>query len=160
PAPGLPQFQDRPTAPPALAGPGLLPHRLGATGRALPAPARDQLGSGPPRRLQEAVQKGGEATGPSPVDRSKSGTALHLTSDPRAMPLGVVLTGASANDGVQTKDALQALVVRPPEPERQASAPVDHRSLPTAQADGAYGNRPTRQRAQEAGFRMQAPKRG
>ncbi len=71
-----------------------------------------------------------------------------------------MITGANANDGVQTKDALQALVVRPPEPERPAPAPVDHRSLPTAQADGAYGNSPTRQRAQEAGFRMQAPKRG
>jgi transposase len=76
------------------------------------------------------------------------------------MPLGVVLSGANANDGVQTKDVLQALVVRPPEPERPASPPLDKRSLPTAQADGAYGNGPTQQRAQEAGFRMQAPKRG
>jgi transposase len=76
------------------------------------------------------------------------------------MPLGVVLTGANANDGVQTKDVLQALVVRPAEPEQPVAAGVDPRSLPTAQADGAYGNGPTRQRAQEAGFRMQAPKRG
>ena len=76
------------------------------------------------------------------------------------MPLGVVLTGANANDGVQTKDALQALVIRPPQAEGPAPAAADQRSLPTAQADGAYGNRPTQQRAQEAGFRMQAPKRG
>jgi len=76
------------------------------------------------------------------------------------MPLGVVITGANANDGVQTKDALQALVIRPPQAEGPASPTADNRSLPTAQADGAYGNRPTQQRAQEAGFRMQAPKRG
>jgi len=76
------------------------------------------------------------------------------------MPLGVVITGANANDGVQTQDALQAVVVRPPEPEQPVPPPADPRSLPTAQADGAYGNRPTQQRAQEAGFRMQAPRRG
>lgn len=76
------------------------------------------------------------------------------------MPLGVIITAANANDGVQTKEVLQALLVRPPEPEQPASTPVDPRSLPTAQADGAYGNGPSRQRAQEAGFRMQAPQRG
>ena len=72
----------------------------------------------------------------------------------------MVVAGANANDGVQTKDALQALVVRPPEPEQPAAPPADPRGLPTAQADGAYGNEPTRQRAREAGFRMRAPKRG
>jgi transposase len=76
------------------------------------------------------------------------------------MPLGVVLTGANANDGVQTQDVLQALVIQPPAPERPTQAPLDPRSLPTAQADGAYGNRPSRQRANAAGYRLQAPKRG
>jgi transposase len=33
-------------------------------------------------------------------------------------------------------------------------------ALPRVQADGAYGNQPTQARAQRAGFRMQAPKRG
>lgn len=75
------------------------------------------------------------------------------------MPLGVVVTGANANDGCQTQDVLHALVVRPATPEPSAATP-DPRSLPTAQADGAYGNGPTRQRAQDGGFRMQAPKRG
>lgn len=75
------------------------------------------------------------------------------------MPLGVVVTGANANDGCQTEVVLQALVVRPP----GAAGPVpevDLRSLPRAQADGAYGNRPTQERAQRAGFRLQAPQRG
>jgi transposase len=75
------------------------------------------------------------------------------------MPLGVVITGANANDGCQAKDVLQSLVVRPEPPERPAAAP-DERSLPTSITDGAYNNRPTRQRVREGGFRLQAPRRG
>ena len=75
------------------------------------------------------------------------------------MPLGVVITGANANDGVQAQDVLEAMVVRPPEPDHPLTE-VDERSLPTAQADGSYGNGPTRQRAKAAGFRLRAPKRG
>ena len=75
------------------------------------------------------------------------------------MPLGVVITGANANDGVQAQDALEAMVIRPPEPDDPAAA-VDERSLPTAQADGSYGNGPTRERARRAGFRLRAPSRG
>jgi len=75
------------------------------------------------------------------------------------MPLGVVVTGANANDGCQTEIVLEHLVVRPPEPTAPV-AQVDPRSLPRTQADGAYGNKPTQERAQRAGFRMQAPKRG
>ena len=37
---------------------------------------------------------------------------------------------------------------------------MDPRARPTAQADGAYGNGPTRERAQAAGFRLPAPGRG
>jgi transposase len=75
------------------------------------------------------------------------------------MPLGVIVTGANANDGCQTELLLRSLVVCPPAA-AVFVAVVDFRSLPRAQADGAYGNRPTQQRAQRAGFRMQAPKRG
>lgn len=59
------------------------------------------------------------------------------------MPLAVVVTGANANDAVQAGDVLNALVVRPPAPDRPPAV-VDERSRPTAQADGAYQNRPTR----------------
>jgi transposase len=84
---------------------------------------------------------------------------LHLACDNRAMPLGVVITKANANDGCQAQDVLEAMVVRPPEPDHPVTE-VDERSLPTAQADGSYGNEPTRQRARAAGFRLRAPKRG
>jgi len=75
------------------------------------------------------------------------------------MPLGVVVTGANANDGCQTEGVLQALVVRPPAAEVPVLE-VELRSLPRVQADGAYGNGPTQARAQRAGFRLQAPQRG
>src|SRR5262245_48001345 len=135
----LPQLQDRPTPPEALAGPGLLPHRLATIGRTLRAAARHQLGSSPPRRLQEAVKKGGEATGLSPVDRRKSGAAIHVASDAYGLPLGAVITGANANDGVQTQAVLESLVVRPvvrPPAEMAMAAPAV-RDLPRSRADGA-----------------------
>lgn len=75
------------------------------------------------------------------------------------MPLGVVVTGANANDGVQAGDVLDALVVRPPSPEHPPAVP-DERSRPTVQADGAYQNRPTRDRVAAAGFRLRPNRPG
>ncbi len=75
------------------------------------------------------------------------------------MPLGAVITGANANDGVQTQAVLESLVVKPPLAEVPVSQ-ADVRDLPRSRADGAYGNRPTQSRANAAGFRMEAPKRG
>jgi transposase len=75
------------------------------------------------------------------------------------MPLGVTVTKAGANDGCQTHKVLASMVVRPPAPEAAAPAP-DERGRPTAQADGGYGNGPSRQRAASQGFRLRAPGRG
>src|SRR5512144_190649 len=119
-------------------------------GRTLPSVTGDQLGPSAVGWLQEASQKRGQQTGPSPVDRGKGGTALQLACDGRAMPLGVVVTPANANDGCHTQELLAALGVPPPTPTTLLVEP-EARSFPTAQADGAYGNRPARQRAQAAG---------
>jgi transposase len=75
------------------------------------------------------------------------------------MPLGAVVTAANVNDSTQTQAVLAALVVRPPEAERPVEQP-DVRDLPRSRADGAYGNRPSKERAAAAGFRMEAPPRG
>src|SRR5689334_18124177 len=155
----LPVVQDGPASVGGLAPRGRVPPGLAATGPAVRAVARDQLGPDPPRWLQEAVGKGGEASGPSPVDRGKSGTAIHIASDARAMPLAVVVTKAGANDGCQTHKVLAALVVRPPAPEVPTDTP-DERGRPTARADGAYGNEPSRDRAGSERFRLYAPGRG
>jgi hypothetical protein len=93
------------------------------------------------------------------VDRGKCGTALHLACDARAMPLGVIVSGANANDGCQTEDVLRALVIVPSTVE-SAGPGREVWDLPRVQADGAYGNSPTQERAERAGFRSQAPQRG
>ena len=82
-----------------------------------------------------------------------------MATDEHGLPLGAVITGANANDGVQTADVLNALVIRPPAPDHHNPRP-DPRDRPRVRADGAYGNGPTRQRAADAGFRMVAPSRG
>ena len=54
---------------------------------------------------------GGEATGPSPVDRGKSGTKRSVLTDAYGGPLSVVVTGANTNDktvALATLDAIQA----------------------------------------------------
>ena len=90
------------------------------------------------------------------MDRRKCGTAIHVASAASGLPLGAVITGANANDGVQTRAVLESLVVKPP----PAAVPAVPRDLPHSRADGAYGNRPSRGRAHAAGFRMEAPPQG
>ena len=59
------------------------------------------------------------------------------------MPLGVVITGANANDGQQAANVLESLVIKPPAPQVMNPTP-DPCDLPSARGDGAYGNEPTR----------------
>ena len=73
------------------------------------------------------------------------------------MPLGVVITGANANDGCQAQDLLEALVIRPPQPEVPTTE-VDPRSLPTARADGAYGNGPDPAAGRGGGLPLAGPR--
>ncbi|MFF7987857.1 transposase [Streptomyces sp. NPDC007901] len=49
-----------------------------------------------------ARKKGGEATGPSPVDRRKTGSKHHLLSDGGGIPFHVITTAANVNDVTQT----------------------------------------------------------
>lgn len=98
-------------------------------------------------------------TGPSPTDRAKSGPAIHLATDARGLPLGAVVTAANVNDGTQTRAVLEALVVRPPDPDR-ANLDPDPRDLPRVRGDGGDGRGPARRRAAAAGFRRVAPRPG
>jgi len=75
------------------------------------------------------------------------------------MPLGAVVSAANVNDSVETQAVLESLVVKPP-PAEAPVGPPDRRDLPRSRADGAYGNRPSTERAATAGFRLAAPKRG
>jgi transposase len=54
------------------------------------------------RRLQSrASEKGGSATGPSPVDRARNGSKHHLLVDATGIPLAWTLTGGNRNDVTQ-----------------------------------------------------------
>src|SRR5437867_7828420 len=51
------------------------------------------------RGLQSrAGEKGGSATGPSPVDRARNGSKHHLLVDASGIPLAWTLTGGNRND--------------------------------------------------------------
>jgi hypothetical protein len=46
-------------------------------------------------------QKGGSQTGPSPVDRARSGSKQHLLVDASGIPLAWTLTGGNRHDVTQ-----------------------------------------------------------
>src|SRR6266545_4637428 len=54
------------------------------------------------RRLQPRTsEKGGSATGPSPVDRARNGSKHHLLVDASGIPLAWTVTGGNRNDVTQ-----------------------------------------------------------
>ena len=59
---------------------------------------------------------GGEATGPSPVDRAKKGTKRSGLTDRRGAPVAVVVTGANTPDKTVALETVDSLGV--PRPER------------------------------------------
>jgi transposase len=64
--------------------------------------------------LDEVITKaplGGEATGPSPVDRAKSGTKRSVLSDWRGAPLSVIVAGANAPDKTLTLETPDSIPV-------------------------------------------------
>jgi transposase len=72
------------------------------------------------RRLQSrAGEKGGSATGPSPVDRARNGCKHHLLVDATGIPLAWTVTGGNRNDVTQ----LVPLIERVPPVRGKAGAP-------------------------------------
>ena len=59
---------------------------------------------------------GGEATGPSPVDRAKAGTKRSVLTDRRGAPLAVSVTGANTPDKTVALETVDGIGV--PRPER------------------------------------------
>src|SRR5215510_14356985 len=78
------------------------------------------------RRLESrAGEKGGSATGPSPVDRARNGSKHHLLVDATGIPLAWTVTGGNRNDVTQ----LLPLVERVP-PVRGKVGRPRHRASP------------------------------
>jgi transposase len=62
------------------------------------------------RRLQSrAGEKGGSATGPSPVDRARNGSKHHLLVDATGIPLAWTVTGGNRHDVSQLIPLLDAI---------------------------------------------------
>src|SRR3712207_3739175 len=61
------------------------------------------------RFLERAGEKGGEQTGPNPVDRGKPGSKYHLVVDRTGIPLAVRLSAANAHDATQLLPLLDAI---------------------------------------------------
>jgi putative transposase len=58
---------------------------------------------------------GGEATGPSPVDRAKSGTKRSVLTDGRGAPLAVVAAGANVPDKTLALETLDSIPIERPQ---------------------------------------------
>ncbi|MEV0782721.1 IS5 family transposase [Streptomyces sp. NPDC050423] len=71
------------------------------------------------------AKKGGADTGPSPVDRRKTGSKHHLICDGRGAPLKVITTAVNVNDLTQTLnlvDGIPPVAGRPGRPRRRPEA--------------------------------------
>ncbi|MDH6439335.1 transposase [Streptomyces sp. SAI-144] len=76
-------------------------------------------------RLPRTCEKGGTATGPSPVDRRKTGSKHHLICDGKGTPLHVHTTAANVNDITQTLalvDGIPPVAGCPGRPRRRPDA--------------------------------------
>lgn len=60
---------------------------------------------------------GGEASGKSPVDRSKQGSKVHLLVDQRGAPLSLHISGANVHDKWLADELIVSLVVPRPDPQ-------------------------------------------
>ena len=61
---------------------------------------------------------GGLETGKSPVDRSKSGSKIHLLVDQRGAPLALHITGANEHDKWSADDLIVSIMVERPDPQQ------------------------------------------
>lgn len=76
-------------------------------------------------RLPREGEKRGEATGPSPVDRGKTGSKHHLICDGNGIPFTVITTAANVNDVTQTlalTDGIPPVAGRVGRPRRRPDA--------------------------------------
>ena len=58
----------------------------------------------------------GDQVGANPTDRAKNGTKRGVLTEADGGPLAVVVTGANVHDSLLLQDALEAVVVEPPDP--------------------------------------------
>jgi len=105
-------------------------------------------------RLPRAREKGGAATGPSPVDRRKSGSKHHLICDGNGTPLHVITTAGNVNDVTQTLalvDAVPPVAGRVGHPRKRPDALL---------GDKGYDSEPNRRALRKRGILPVISRRG
>ncbi len=90
------------------------------------------------RRFPRSREKEGADTGPSPVDRRRTGSKHHLTCNGRGTPLKVISTAANVNDVTQTLALVDGI---PP----VAGRPGRPRHLEALLGDKGYDSNPNRE---------------
>jgi transposase len=109
--------------------------------------------AGDRRRQPCTSEKGGSATGPSPVDRARNGSKHHLLVVATGIPLGWSLTGGNRNDITQ----LIPLVDRVPSLAGRVGRP--RRRPDCLTADRAYDHRPQRRELRKRGIKAEIARR-
>jgi transposase len=67
------------------------------------------LVEGGDRQLARAGAQGRPKTGPSPVDRARTGSKHHVITEARGIPLALSLTGGNRNDVTQVIPLIEAI---------------------------------------------------
>lgn len=101
-------------------------------------------------------KKGGAATGPSPVDRRKTGCKHHLICDGKGTSLHVITTAANVNDITQTLslvDGIQPVAGRPGHPRRRPESVLGDKAYDST----AVRREPRRRRVMPVISRRGAP---
>jgi transposase len=115
------------------------------------------LDSGERRFLERPRQKGGEQTGPNPVDRGKRGSKYHLVVDRGGIPLAVRLSPANAHDATQLiplVDAIRPIIGPRGKPGRPRKRPAK------LHADKAYDSSALRRALRARGVTPRIARRG
>lgn len=68
---------------------------------------------------QTKAPLGGQATGPNPTDRGKSGVKRNLLTDAGGLPIGLVVTGANVHDKTKVEAVLESMPLMPPLPSEE-----------------------------------------
>lgn len=62
-----------------------------------------------PRLRQRPREKGGEKTGPNPLDRGRLGSKRHVVTDRNGVPLAITLTGAEVHDSKEFEELVGSI---------------------------------------------------
>ncbi len=103
------------------------------------------------------AKRGGEQTGPNPVDRGKPGSKYHLVVDRNGIPLAIHLSAANTHDSTQLLplvDAIPSIIG----PRGRSGRP---RKRPAKlHADKAYDSSPLRRALRTRGITPRVARRG